>query len=60
MFKHGGNRIRTALLALALAWPAAAHAEDPAWRTGAALLGTAKYPAGFKQFDYVNPAAPKG
>ena len=24
------------------------------------LFGPIKYPAGFKNFDYVNPAAPKG
>ena len=38
----------------------AALAQEPRWRHGAALLGEAKYPAGFKHFDYVNPDAPKG
>jgi microcin C transport system substrate-binding protein len=37
-----------------------AAAEEAGWRTGAAMLGQAKYPTDFKQFDYVNPAAPKG
>ncbi|WP_423790802.1 extracellular solute-binding protein [Microvirga solisilvae] len=35
-------------------------AQEAQWRHGAALLGEPKYPAGFKQFDYVNPDAPKG
>ena len=35
-------------------------AADPAWRHGLSLFGDVKYPAGFKHFDYVNPAAPKG
>jgi microcin C transport system substrate-binding protein len=30
------------------------------WRHGLSLLGTPKYPAEFKHFDYVNPDAPKG
>jgi len=29
------------------------------WRHGLSLFGDLKYPAGFKQFDYVNPQAPK-
>ena len=33
----------------------------PAWAAyGYALWGDLKYPSGFAQFDYVNPAAPKG
>jgi microcin C transport system substrate-binding protein len=33
----------------------------PAWAAyGYALWGDLKYPPGFAQFDYVNPAAPKG
>ena len=39
--------------------PRAAAAED-AWRHGLSLMGEPKYPAGFTQFDYVNPDAPKG
>jgi len=35
-------------------------AQEAQWRHGAALLGEAKYPPGFTQFDYVNPKAPKG
>ncbi|HTI03221.1 MAG TPA: ABC transporter substrate-binding protein, partial [Acidisoma sp.] len=40
--------------------PAASPAGEPAWRHGLSLFGDIKYPAGFKHFDYVNPAAPKG
>ncbi len=41
----------------------AAAQEKPAnvsWRHGVSLYGDLKYPQGFKQFDYVNAAAPKG
>ena len=37
-----------------------AAAQEPAWKHGLSLFGAPKYPAGFKHFDYVNPAAPKG
>lgn len=42
--------------------PATAQAAAPAdgWRHGVSLFGDLKYPAGFKQFDYVNADAPKG
>ena len=30
------------------------------WKHGLSLFGELKYPAGFKQFDYVNAGAPKG
>ncbi len=30
------------------------------WKHGLSLFGEPKYPAGFKHFDYVNPAAPQG
>ena len=42
--------------------PAAAEPAptEPAWRHGVSLFGDIKYPAGFKQFDYVNADAPKG
>ena len=39
--------------------PAAAQPEEQPWRHGLSLFGDVKYPAGFKQFDYVNPQAPK-
>lgn len=61
--------IRTGALALAapavqpltrlpLATPA--RAEEKIWRHGLSLFGELKYPPGFRHFDYVNPAAPKG
>ena len=54
--------IRTLLpsfLVACLAFTSLAAQEAP-WRHGAGLLEEAKYPAGFKHFDYVNPNAPKG
>ncbi len=50
-------------LAAAVIIPVAAQTSPPAaapWRHGLSLFGDLKYPAGFKHFDYVNPAAPKG
>ncbi len=38
----------------------AALAQEKKWRHGLSLFGDVKYPEGFKQFDYVNPAAPQG
>jgi microcin C transport system substrate-binding protein len=57
--------------ALALATPAAASLEtfvrtaavakaEDQWRHGLSLFGDLKYPADFKNFDYVNTSAPKG
>jgi microcin C transport system substrate-binding protein len=37
----------------------AAPASAPVWRHGLSLFGDLHYPADFKHFDYVNPAAPK-
>jgi microcin C transport system substrate-binding protein len=42
------------------AWIAPAQAQEKAWRHGLSLFGNLKYAPGFKQFDYVNAAAPKG
>jgi len=46
------------------AWTGPAQAQEPAanpvWRHGLSLFGDLKYPPGFKQFEYVNAAAPKG
>jgi microcin C transport system substrate-binding protein len=39
--------------------PAPNRTPNQAWRHGASLYGDLKYPAGFKQFDYVNADAPK-
>jgi microcin C transport system substrate-binding protein len=45
-----------------LSGPAAAQTPAAAknWRHGLSLFGELKYPEGFKNFDYVNPAAPQG
>jgi microcin C transport system substrate-binding protein len=49
----------TLLLSASLATGAALAAET--WKGhGLAMHGDLKYPAGFRNFDYVNPAAPKG
>ena len=39
--------------------PAETSSAAPAWRHGLSLMGEPKYPADFKQFDYVKPDAPK-
>jgi len=62
--------LTSGLLALAArrlplpSWTTSAVAQDgPAnatWRHGLSLFGDLKYPANFKQFDYVNAHAPKG
>ena len=49
-----------AAFALILATSAAATAAEPYRGHGMAMHGDMKYPAGFRNFDYVNPAAPKG
>jgi microcin C transport system substrate-binding protein len=55
--------------ALALTFPAlraipalvtSAHAQDRVWHHGLSLFGEPQYPEGFKNFNYVNPNAPKG
>ncbi len=41
-------------------WIDRAQAAAPVWQHGVSPFGELKYPSGFKQFDYVNAAAPKG
>ncbi len=50
------------LLAVLAFSPPSAIAQEQAeqFRHGLAIVGGVKYPPGFAQFDYVNPAAPKG
>jgi microcin C transport system substrate-binding protein len=36
-----------------------AFAQEKQWKHGLSLFGELKYPEGFRQFDYVNAAAPK-
>ena len=47
-----------ALGVLGIAGLAAAQARQ--WKHGLSLFGDLKYPEGFRNFDYVNPAAPQG
>ncbi len=51
-------RILPAALLVLLA--AAAPAQEPGWLHALSLMGQPRYAPGFKHFDYVNPAAPKG
>jgi microcin C transport system substrate-binding protein len=54
------SRLPLAFL-LALLLPASSLAEDaPVHHHALSLIGEPKYPADFKNFDYVNPDAPKG
>lgn len=39
---------------------ASAQGAAPNWKHGLSLFGDLKYPAGFKNFEYVNPNAPRG
>ena len=39
--------------------PSLAHSAELQWRHGLSLMGEPKYKSDFKQFDYVNPNAPK-
>jgi microcin C transport system substrate-binding protein len=67
--EHPVNRrslLTSALVALAAqrlplpAWTRRAEAASATWRHGVSAFGDLKYPAGFKQFEYVNASAPKG
>jgi microcin C transport system substrate-binding protein len=57
--------LTSAVLALATSriplpcYSAFARSDERDWRHGVALFGDFKYPAEFKQFDYVNADAPK-
>ena len=50
----------TALLLSALMASGAAAVAETYKGHGIAMHGDLKYPAGFRNFDYVNPTAPKG
>ncbi|WP_421760645.1 extracellular solute-binding protein [Devosia sp.] len=53
--------MRIAALALSLLLAISpALSDDRVWHHATSLIGEPKYPEGFKQFDYVNPNAPKG
>jgi microcin C transport system substrate-binding protein len=51
---------RLGLPAFSAAAAAPGQPASDAWRHGVSLFGDLKYAEGFKQFDYVNAAAPKG
>jgi microcin C transport system substrate-binding protein len=46
-------------ISAAQAQPAPKPPQAKTWRHGTSLFGDLKYPADFKQFDYVNAAAPR-
>src|ERR1700761_181510 len=52
--------LRGAACALALTLAAASHAAMAAGTHGLSLFGELKYGPDFKNFEYVNPDAPKG
>ena len=60
LLRSGAAVIATPVTASLPGLPTPARANDKEWRHGLSLFGDLKYPAGFKRFDYVNPAAPKG
>jgi microcin C transport system substrate-binding protein len=53
-------RLFLAALFLAIAAPISGHAQERVWRHATSLNEEPKYPLDFKQFDYVDPNAPKG
>jgi microcin C transport system substrate-binding protein len=55
--QFGGAALAQSAADRAASSPAAASA--PAWKHGLSLFGEPKYPAGFKNFEYVNVNAPK-
>ena len=50
---------RTALVVMVMAGSSLAASADE-WRSSGSLVGESKYGENFKQYDYVNPNAPKG
>jgi len=57
---RGGVAAMTAPGLNALGGFASAGAQERSWKHGLSLFGEPHYPADFKRYDYVNPAAPKG
>ena len=57
---RGGVAAMTAPCLNALGGFAPAGAQERSWKHGLSLFGEPRYPADFKHYDYVNPAAPKG
>ncbi len=60
MIKHVKQTFIACVLSSALLLPSMASAETATQYHGLAMYGDLKYPADFKNFDYVNPQAPKG
>jgi microcin C transport system substrate-binding protein len=52
--------VAPALDRVGLPLAAPAIAQNAEWTHAFSVFGEIKYPAGFKQFDYVNPNPPKG
>ncbi len=59
LLRSGAAALATPIASAVPAFAPAARADEKQWRHGLSLFGDLKYPAGFKHFDYVNPAAPK-
>ena len=60
LLRSGAAALAAPVTASLPALPSPARADEKEWRHGLSLFGDLKYPADFKRFDYVNPAAPKG
>ena len=54
------SRFGAVIAAVFLLFPVLASAADAEHVHGLSAFGDLKYPSDFKQFDYVNPDAPKG
>ena len=59
ILKSGAAALAAPAIGALSALPDNAVAQDHRWRHGLSLFGDLKYPAGFKNFDYVNVNAPK-
>ncbi|GJE16911.1 extracellular solute-binding protein [Methylobacterium marchantiae] len=55
-----GRFLAASLAVATFVGDARAAAQDGGWAHALTLMGEPKYPAGFKQFDYADPKAPKG
>lgn len=55
-----GRLLAAALAVASLGSPAGAAPDEGRWAHALTLMGEPKYPPGFGNFDYVEPAAPKG
>ncbi|WP_027172513.1 extracellular solute-binding protein [Methylobacterium sp. 10] len=55
-----GRLLAASLAVVAFVGGAGAAPDGAQWAHALTLMGEPKYPAGFKQFDYADPKAPKG